>query len=120
MNESRPTITAEFVEGPQGPEGFKHEGVEFFRIRLGVSDLPDSTYAVTYTLHDTFFDPVREAREKTGFMEEIETYGDFTVYAKVRTRQGVVSLKRQLSEALAEKLPADSRYMTALTELQKN
>jgi hypothetical protein len=64
---------------------------------------PPDTYAVTYYLHETYFDPVREIRDAaSAFAFQTTSYGDYTVTAKIRTKSGSFTLKRRLYQALEE------------------
>ena len=68
---------------------------------MQVDNAPNDTYAVTYLLHPTYYDPVRESRDRSeGFAEDLTSYGDFTVHAKIRSREGVMTVSAPLSTAL--------------------
>ena len=56
---------------------------------------------VARSMHETYYDPVRESRDRaSGFAEDLTSYGDFTVQAKIRTRDGVETVATPLSRAL--------------------
>jgi hypothetical protein len=97
-----PVIKAVFELDENGRPTFTRRGnLKHYRIRLHVENVPDDTYAVTYKLHDTYYDPVRESRDRNaGFAEDLTSYGDFTVQAKVRSKEGAVTLATPLSAAL--------------------
>ena len=98
-------ITAEFELDERGqPRGTSFGGVNYYTVKLRLQNAPANTYAVTYRLHESFIDPVREARDRErGFAEVVQTYGDFTVQAKVRARDGLQMVARDLVEALRDR-----------------
>ncbi|MBZ5614667.1 MAG: hypothetical protein LAO23_11710 [Acidobacteriia bacterium] len=98
-----PVIKAVFELDEKGQPAFV-EGTDHrhYRIRLHVENVPEDTYAVTYLLHETYYNPVRESRDRTvGFTEDLTSYGDYTVQAKIRSREGIIAVATQLSAALA-------------------
>jgi hypothetical protein len=97
-----PVIKATFELDEDGRPRLIQDGdLKHYKIRLSVDNAPDDAYAVTYVLHETYYDPVRESRDnKAGFTEVLTSYGDFTVQAKIRTRQGVTTVATPLSSAL--------------------
>jgi hypothetical protein len=97
------SIVATFELDANGLPQFVQRGeLKHYRMRLSLDQPPSDTYAVTYALHETYYDPVRESRDKaSGFGENLTSYGDFTVQAKVRTRDGVLNVAAPLSGALA-------------------
>jgi len=96
-----PEIKAEFILDKEGkPKG---RSSEQYAIRLSVENTPKDTHAVTYYLHSSYYDPVREVRDQAShFCEELTSYGDFDIQVKVRTRDHSILTKRSLYEALAE------------------
>jgi hypothetical protein len=99
-----PKLTAQFDLDPTGqPKSLLRGSTRHYDIRLQLVGAPQDTYAVTYQLHDSYYDPVREARDpETRFSEHLTSYGDFTVNAKIRSRQGVFTVALPLSEALRD------------------
>jgi hypothetical protein len=99
---SSPVIKATFELDEKGLPAFIERGDrKHYRIRLHVENVPDDTYAVTYKLHETYYDPVRESRDRAaGFTEDLTSYGDFTVQAKIRSKEGVATVATPLSAAL--------------------
>ena len=117
-----PQITATFVLDANGvPERIESGNLTHYKIRLKVDNAPEDTYAVTYRLHDSYHTPVREAIDRaTLFAEDLTSYGDYSVQAKVRTRDGAFSVARDLSRAL-EAGHADALtgpIVTALNEIK--
>ena len=98
-----PSLLAHFITNRAGdPVSEDDEGVAHYSIRLSVVDVPPDAYAVTYTLHESYYDPVRESRAKNrDFVEEITSYGDYTVRAEVRTKTRTIPVSTKLSAALA-------------------
>jgi hypothetical protein len=95
-------LEAQFVLGSDGsPLVVADDKTNHYEIQLRVAEPPPGTYAVTYQLHDTYYDPVRESRSREqGFAEEITSYGDFEVQARVRGKDRTVATASLLSEAL--------------------
>jgi len=100
----RPEIKATFELDDHGdPVAIKRGDLNHYRIRLNLENAPEDTYAVTYTLHESYYEPVREARDKANkFEEDLTSYGDFVIQAQVRTREGIITTTVPLSTALAE------------------
>jgi hypothetical protein len=98
----RASIVATFeLDGKGRPKFTKHDDLKHYCIRLSLDQPPPDAYAVTYILHETYYDPVRESRDRaTSFGEDLTSYGDFTVQAKVRTPERVLTLAVPLSTAL--------------------
>jgi hypothetical protein len=103
----KPTITARFVRDAHGQPQcvIDATGMRHFSIELGIAGAPDHATRVIYRLHDSYFDPIREARPEatagsTRFAERITSYGDFELSARIETPAGPVFLRESLSKAL--------------------
>ena len=104
------------------PEMLQSGGTTHYKIRIGVESPPDDTYAVTYRLHDSYYNPLRESRDKEArFEEELTSYGDYLVRADVRTLHRVESLAGSLSEALRRGHREDSNpaIIHAIDEIER-
>lgn len=99
---NRPTLVAKFLLDSDGAPQVAYGGEPVhYRIELAVTDAPTDTYAVTYELHESYYEPVRESRRRTdNFSEEITSYGDFKVRATVRGKTRNQVVLAELSEAL--------------------
>jgi pYEATS domain-containing protein involved in immunity len=99
-----PKIRAEFVLDPGGrPRAENRDNRNHYKIRLFVADVPQDTYAVTYKLHPSYYNPVREVRRGTNEFEEVITsYGDYVVKAEMRSKKSVDIDATDLSRALKE------------------
>lgn len=97
-----PLVTAKFILDESGkPTAIVNSGVKHYAIRLQVHDVPEDTYAITYKLDDSYYEPIRESLIKdTNFTTDLTSYGDYTVCAHVRTKQCVVPVSLNLSKAL--------------------
>lgn len=116
-----PKIRATFVLDSNGKPAIGSPGN--YLIKLTIDGAPTGTHAVTYRLDETYYDPVREARNaKTDFAEEITSYGDYAVRAKIRTRDGAILTSRDLYEALAETYSnnRDPEVLAALESIRDN
>lgn len=99
---AKPELVAHFVlDGRNRPQMEEAGKTKHYSIVLSVSNAPSDTYAVNYGLHETYYDPNRESRDsKSGFAQEITSYGDFVVQVKLRTKGRVQTLAARLAQAL--------------------
>jgi hypothetical protein len=81
-------IKAEFVlDENDKPQYFNSGNKRHYKIRLMIANAPPEAIGVTYKLHETYFDPMREAYDDAqNFTEEITSYGDYNVTATIRTK----------------------------------
>jgi hypothetical protein len=94
-----------------------------YDITLSILAAPADTYAVTYTLHESYFDPVRESRKrKSDFATHITSYGDFTLLAELRTERRTIALSADLSTALRRGHTGEltAAVRAALAEIRDN
>ena len=114
-------IKAELVLDADGKPVGRSSG--HYRIRIHVEGAPEDAYKATYQLHSTYYDPVREARDReSGFSEELTSYGDFVLQARVRTRSRSLGTARALADALDESHGAssDADVRKALSDIRRN
>jgi hypothetical protein len=99
---AKPTITARFSLDSDGrPEVLESGGLKHYHITLGIDGAPDDTYAVTYQLHETYYNPSRESRRRSeGFTQDITSFGNFTIQARIRTSTHVETVAADLYQAL--------------------
>lgn len=99
-----PKIAAQFELDDSGqPKAIVRGSTKHYNIRIHLVAPPEDTYAVTYQLDPSYYDPVRESRDKaSSFSSDLTSYGDYTISAKVRTKHGVIAVALPLSEALKE------------------
>jgi hypothetical protein len=95
-------LVARFVLDSKGAPEVAYRGdPPHYHIELAVTNTPEDTYAVTYELHESYYEPVRESRRRGDqFSEEITSYGDYQVRATVRGRSKSQVVVAKLSEAL--------------------
>jgi hypothetical protein len=81
----KPTLKARFLLDRNGNPRFEDDGEhKHYEIELYIDDAPDDTFAVTYILDESYYDPVVESKKKdASFGEEITSYGDYVIFAKV-------------------------------------
>jgi hypothetical protein len=98
----KPDLVASFVLDQDGKPKITMEGdTKHYWIQLGVETPPPDAYAVTYRLHESYYDPIRESRAKdANFPEQLTSYGDFQLRADIRTKQRVEPISANLSQAL--------------------
>lgn len=115
---SLPRLRAEFKLGADGRPDFVEAGdLRHYRLRLMVEGAPEDTYAVTYQLDPSYYETVRETRNReTDYAEELTSFGDYAVQARVRTRSGRSHLAAPLSRLLEETYSAASQRTGAIEE----
>ena len=121
MLTGQPKIKARFLLDADGRPRGRSSG--HYAIRLSIDEPPPDSYAVTYELDDSYYDPIRESRNQSGgFPEEITSYGDYPIVAKIRTRHATTTIKRSLAEALDESHHGDpgEDVKKALSDIRKN
>ena len=117
---SLPEIGAAFVLEEESPVTLRRRHVHY-KIRLYIRNTPNDTYAVTYILHESFPNSVREVRKPPEFPLEIFSFGDFTVRAEVRTSSRSYDTECRLSAALrAESDSSSPAIVQALNEISAN
>ena len=102
MTESQPKLRAAFVLDSQKKLIVSQSGSRRnYKIKLFLENLPPDTFAVTYRLHESYYNPIREVRDKTGgFEHTITSYGEFIVTSKIRTTSFSKELTKSLYQAL--------------------
>jgi len=97
-----PLITANFILDSEGnPKAIQSGEVKHYQIQIQVENAPQDTYAVTYELHPTYYEPVRESiQREENFAEKLTSYGDYLIRAKVRSKTGTQTVVTPLSTAL--------------------
>lgn len=124
MSTTRHRIVARFILDEVGKPHFTNpKAHSHYKISLHIEDLPSDAYAVTYYLHESYYDPVREIRDKaSSFAFNTTSYGDYEVTAKVRTKEGALTTKRTLYEALKETYgdSASDEIRKALQDIREN
>jgi hypothetical protein len=120
----KPTLKARFLLDRNGNPKFEHDGDhKHYEIELYVDDAPEDTFAVTYILDESYYDPVVESKKKNAsFGEEITSYGDYVIVAKVRARTRTYVIQRSLAKALAEEYdsPPKQSFRVALEDIAVN
>jgi hypothetical protein len=97
--QNEPRICAEFILDKAGKEPLEIEGKNY-RVKLFIEGAPEDTHAVTYKLHESYYDRLREVRERPKFEEEITSYGDYPVQAVIRRKNQSEVISDRLSTAL--------------------
>jgi hypothetical protein len=121
MVKSNPQIVARLVVDSDGKPRGRSSG--HYQIELSIDKAPEDTYSVMYELDDSYYDPLRESRDRDSrFKEYITSYGDYSVKATVRGRSDTVFTQRSLYDALYETHGADRRpaIQQALKDIREN
>jgi hypothetical protein len=119
-----PTLKATFQLDEQGqPERIQNAGLNHYLIKVEIEDAPEDTYAVTYQLDESYYEPVRESRDpQQRFAEDLTSFGDYPIQAKIRTKGGVLTVSSPLSAALkaGHQPQLTAEIQTALSDIQLN
>jgi hypothetical protein len=115
-----PRIRATFVLRNNTPEYEDAGGKRHYSIVLSIENAPPETHAVTYELHESYYDSKREVRTKPDFAEEITSYGDYVVRAKIRSKARTEFSSARLSQALLETHGDDPRTKQGLDDIANN
>ena len=78
---------------------------------------------MTYRLHETYYNPIREVHRGTpGFAESTTSFGDYDVLAEVRGRGGLNTAATSLSRALRETYGPNpgAEIATAIKDIEAN
>src|SRR5689334_1693521 len=107
---SSPKILAQFITDAKGrPQYLTGPSHKHYRIRLFLKDTPEDVNRVTYKLHESYRQPVREVPVGVpDFAEEITSFGDHTITAVIRRRGGTDLVTNRLSDALTEAYREDA------------
>ena len=102
MNPAR--IIVKFILDEAGKPRFTEvRNHKHYKISIHIETPPRDTYAVTYYLHESYFDPVREIRDSvSNFAFQTTSYGDYTIRAKIRTKSGSFTTRKRLYISLKE------------------
>jgi serine/threonine protein kinase len=73
-----------------------------YRIRLSVENVPEGTYSVTYGLHESYGEPLREVSQGPSYEEDITAYGLSEVKALIRYRKTFDMVRVDMWDALQE------------------
>src|SRR6267378_197450 len=86
-------LQAKFVLAGNGePEYIESGGLRHYKIVLNVRCEGSLPSVVTYFLHESFIDSIREVfRPDQDFAEPITSFGDFILRASLRGKQGVIT-----------------------------
>jgi hypothetical protein len=96
----KPIITARFLLEDGKPVFTEVGEKRHYRILLQVANAPDDTHGVTYELDESYYDPMRDVRNKPAFEESTSSYGDYEMQARVRRLKRVDLIAERLSTAL--------------------
>ncbi|MDX2142972.1 MAG: pYEATS domain-containing protein [Rhodospirillaceae bacterium] len=99
-----PVLKAKLILNASGKPKIVHSGEhDHYSIELFVDNVPKAVSLVQYTLHPSYYDPVRDNRgAQPKFAEEITSYGDFKVRAKLEGSDGPALVRGALSDMLKE------------------
>lgn len=104
-----PRLVAEFVLDAEGKPRFSETGdARHYQIMLKLLGAPTEVQSVTYKLHESYWDPLREVfRDKRpDFSEPITSFGDYRVVASVSgSKQAGLRVEGRLADLLADSVP---------------
>jgi hypothetical protein len=126
MTDTNTQLGAMFIMDENGvPKYEKVGGHKHYFIKLFIDGAPKDAQKTTYTLHETYFDPIRDVSRDDGkFVEPITSYGDYIIKANVLTPDGRQVVNRSLSDALRSSYSHDNisplTIETALKDIENN
>jgi hypothetical protein len=116
-------LKARFIMNEVGkPKYISSDNVRHYAIELFVEGAPKDAIGVTYQLHETYFDPLREAHDAShDFLVEITSYGDYDIVATLRTKPYSTRIKNSLYDALKGTYgeTTDQYILMALNDIRK-
>jgi hypothetical protein len=104
------------------PAFVERDGIRHYWIRLSVENAPAEAVSVTYRLHDSYWDPVREVPRSSAadFGERISSFGDFVVQASLSgTTRPLRAAPTELSQLLGHGYPEprDRAFEEAISDI---
>jgi len=121
MPDGDPILKAKFILDAQGKPKGRASGD--YQIKLFVENVPSDAYAVTYRLDESYYDPAREAINRVDdFAEEITSYGNYLIIARIRAKSSPKEIRRSLYDALMDfhRGNDDPSIMKALKDIAEN
>ena len=123
-----PKLTIRLAKDKQGnPAVVKEaEGRKHYKVVLEVDDAPSDTYAATFELDPSYYDPLRTLKPDADgkFRLETTTYGDYPVFVRLHRAGGSdVTLKDNVVRALtrtSSNEPESLAFQVALNDIAKN
>jgi hypothetical protein len=121
--ETSPRLVAHFKTDEQGAPVFRAgKAHKHYKIILEVENPPPDTYAATFELDPTFYDPLRTLPpdEDGKFRLSTSSYGDFEVLVKLHTKRGEVPIANSLARALQRSrqgVAADPKISAAIADI---
>jgi hypothetical protein len=118
---SEPKVSVRLETDDHGsPEIVQENTRRHYKVIMEIEDAPADTYAATFELDSSYYDPVRMVSpDATGkFKLETTTYGDYPLLVRLhRPKDGDVVLKEGMARALRrarDKMPANPQVDEAV------
>ncbi len=99
--------------------------LKHYKINLFTFEAPSTAQSVTYELHSTYYDPLREVVRKSDddqFVEPITSYGDYEIRVAVSGSTGDVAtvwLSDALRQGHRDALEPESAIAKAIQDLER-
>jgi len=102
--EQHPWLNVRLEVDAQGkPEVIRTGKLQHYKVIFEVENAPPDTYAATFELDPTYYDPLRTLQpdDKGGFRLETTTYGDYPLIVRLhRPKTGDLVIKESVARAL--------------------
>ena len=119
-----PQIVAKFNLNSDGMPSFSLDkaGRRHFVVIFDIRNAPSEVIAVKYTLHPTYYDPVRTIPRGAGggFPLKTTTYGDYVIQAELLSSRRSVLLSALVSEALRVDSSEGNKFEEELSLIASN
>lgn len=104
MTQDRPPRLVARLETDQSgrPAFVKGDDKRHYKLVFEVENAPKDTYAATFELDPTYYDPMRTVSpgDDGQFRLQTTTYGDYDLQVRLRTKTGEIPLIDSVSRAL--------------------
>ncbi len=129
MRHDRPRLGARFVldtdGAPAAIQSSTAPDLKHYKIDLFTLEAPSSARSVTYELHPSYYDPLREVvrkSDKDQFVEPITSYGDYEIRVAVSGSTedvATVWLSDALRRSHRDALETDSAIARAIQDIER-
>jgi hypothetical protein len=124
---AEPKLTVRLVTDSTGkPEVTQERDRQVYKVVFEVEGAPADTYAATFELDPTYYDPLRTLKPDVDgkFRLETTTYGNYPVVVRLhRAKGGDVTLKENVARALTQTVEdkvQNPAWMDAVSYIARN
>jgi len=122
-DDKEPKITVRLATDDDGSpevEAATRDNLTHYKVVFEIENVPEDTYAATFELDPSYYDPVRTLRadEDGKFRLETSTYGDYPLIVRLHRKTGDLVLREGVARALRRarsSMPGNSKVDSALS-----